>query len=1395
MKIIYSTGKAIIFYQSLLAVLFLVLGVLQTAEAQVQVPFTQRTGSATPDRTVYNLRGDFTMMGNTNMTMQNYSPTGNNNVAMVYVDVDGDPATFNSSAATLVFSEENGAIPECSEIVYAGLYWSGRSSRGPTSPMEFQVTKNGVTKTFNKRQVKIKHASGEYQTVTAQPNDIYFPEDSESLMYSAYAEVTELVKSNGLGQYFVADIASIEGRDSDVGLYGGWGMVVVYENTKMNWRDVTVFDGHAYVTGSQALQYQIPIEGFQTAQNGPVNLKLGIMAGEGDENISGNFLEIERGVNSGNFQRLSHSGNSANNFFNSSIITGGNPRLPNLVNNTGIDIAMFDIPNPDNMIIGNNQTSTRFRYGSTRDRYIIFNLTFSADAYVPDILGANNVVTINGQEVTDLNFTVIPGQEVGFQVDVTNTGSEPLEGVEIVIPLPFTASHVGTSSTVFFSGSNAGEAFFDTERGPYGSIVWTIGNLPLPSDLGEERDFILASLNYTLRATDDCLVLLVDECRPTIPIQGGLSGLGSISQSPFNNIPLITGYQGEGACVGEPIITPLNITINLDNFDASECENLRESRTFEFCDYDGDSIPLSVIEESFPDGLRYYNNIPGNNVVLVEYTAENPFPATPGATEYVAVPEGLSGLSCAFRFTILIKNVETTPIVNDYVICEGDDLSNLSDPEANPGYDGQPLSLFVFRDAADQNPVILADTVGENLVNVYLAQIMAGGQTLPVGEYSFFIAEGYSAECIGEKVEVKISIVSSVDAPTVNNQVFDASEDNAQFMATPSEGFTLVWFADADGGEPLESAPSISLETPGTYTAYVGQSSESGCESIIVPVTILVTAEVGLSVTKTANVDILPAAGEVIEYTITVQNIGNVALNDITVGDPLAGLEATVASLAPGATAVFTALYTVTPQDVERGQVINLATATTRDAEGNEVDAEDTLTITAPTDPTDPTVPTDPTIPTDPGPITIIANDDMFGSLLAAQGGRLGNILDNDLLNGNAVSAQEVDFTFIDLDGVIGLIIEEDGTLSILPDAAEAREYTLVYELRETANPSNMDTGSVIFRILEDAEMTLTKTTGTTSLLVGEILMYTITLTNDGTVALNNISVQDLLPEELMFISSSIAGSDELVFTIATLAPGESVIITIEAMAVTPGQVVNRATATVGTTEVSADAPEVTIAEPLVDMFISKSSLNAQIFEGDEFTYEIRVENRGENDATNVVVTDRLPDNLTLVGQSFQAVGFTQVDRSVEGNLITYIIPNFPAGAQLTITLIVKAGNAGAVVNGVEVSSDQEDINPADNSDTDENTIRPIFFPNVITPNGDGLNDMFIINGINKFERNKIVVFNRWGDHVYESDNYQNNWMAEGLNPGTYYYVLVSTDTSGQETTFKGWVQVIKNSN
>jgi hypothetical protein len=51
---------------------------------------------------------------------------------------------------------------------------------------------------------------------------------------------------------------------------------------------------------------------------------------------------------------------------------------------------------------------------------------------------------------------------------------------------------------------------------------------------------------------------------------------------------------------------------------------------------------------------------------------------------------------------------------------------------------------------------------------------------------------------------------------------------------------------------------------------------------------------------------------------------------------------------------------------------------------------------------------------------------------------------------------------------------------------------------------------------------------------------------------------------------------------------------------------------------------------------------------------------------------------------------------------------------------------------------------------------------------------------------------NRWGDQVFERKNYQNDWGAEGLVSGTYFYILKVTDEEGKQNSFKGFIEVVK---
>ncbi|MCX2576363.1 gliding motility-associated C-terminal domain-containing protein [Pedobacter sandarakinus] len=86
-----------------------------------------------------------------------------------------------------------------------------------------------------------------------------------------------------------------------------------------------------------------------------------------------------------------------------------------------------------------------------------------------------------------------------------------------------------------------------------------------------------------------------------------------------------------------------------------------------------------------------------------------------------------------------------------------------------------------------------------------------------------------------------------------------------------------------------------------------------------------------------------------------------------------------------------------------------------------------------------------------------------------------------------------------------------------------------------------------------------------------------------------------------------------------------------------------------------------------------------------------------------------------------------------------------------------------------------------------------LFVPNLFTPNGDGINDVFEIRGLNLFVQNDLVIVNRWGNEVFKSANYQNNWNGEGLNEGTYYYLLrVKENETSPWQIFKGYITLIR---
>lgn len=82
---------------------------------------------------------------------------------------------------------------------------------------------------------------------------------------------------------------------------------------------------------------------------------------------------------------------------------------------------------------------------------------------------------------------------------------------------------------------------------------------------------------------------------------------------------------------------------------------------------------------------------------------------------------------------------------------------------------------------------------------------------------------------------------------------------------------------------------------------------------------------------------------------------------------------------------------------------------------------------------------------------------------------------------------------------------------------------------------------------------------------------------------------------------------------------------------------------------------------------------------------------------------------------------------------------------------------------------------------------KSIRISSIITPNGDGRNDHFTIDGMTGGGW-QLAVYNRWGKRLYSAANYQHEWGADAA-VGLYYYVLRAPQAG---PVYKGWVEVVR---
>jgi uncharacterized repeat protein (TIGR01451 family) len=273
-------------------------------------------------------------------------------------------------------------------------------------------------------------------------------------------------------------------------------------------------------------------------------------------------------------------------------------------------------------------------------------------------------------------------------------------------------------------------------------------------------------------------------------------------------------------------------------------------------------------------------------------------------------------------------------------------------------------------------------------------------------------------------------------------------------------------------------------------------------------------------------------------------------------------------------------------------------------------------------------------------------------------------------------------------------------------------------------DPSN-NSASDTDMLTPQADLSITKTDGVTSVTAGTGLSYTVVVRNNGPSTVNGATVSDIIPAKLGNASWTCAasvgascanpGGNGDVNATVNLLPGASATFTIAA-AVLPtatGNLVNTATvtppATVPDTNASNNsATDTDTIDIVADLSIAKTNNAISVVAGTQTTYTIVVSNSGPSAVTGATVADALPSNLT--DGSWTCAASPQSSCGSPGgngniNSTVNLLPNGTATFTLSATLLSTATGTVSNTATTAAPAGATDPSPNNNSSTDTDPI------------------------------------------------------------------------------------------
>jgi uncharacterized repeat protein (TIGR01451 family) len=226
-------------------------------------------------------------------------------------------------------------------------------------------------------------------------------------------------------------------------------------------------------------------------------------------------------------------------------------------------------------------------------------------------------------------------------------------------------------------------------------------------------------------------------------------------------------------------------------------------------------------------------------------------------------------------------------------------------------------------------------------------------------------------------------------------------------------------------------------------------------------------------------------------------------------------------------------------------------------------------------------------------------------------------------------------------------------------------------------------------------DVKVTKSASSTNVTFGDTVTFAIEASNIGNAAATNVQIKDTIPAGLTITGTSASCSTSgqaVTCNVGDIAQGgsKSVTITVKVTDAACPSVDNKATVSAtnepagNTGNNTSNTVTLNVSCPQPDVKVTKGTSKTSVNSGDSFTFTIEASNVGGGTANNVVITDTVPNGLTITGTSGSC--------TTSGQKVTCNVGDITAGGSKSITIDVKATDAACpqVSNSATVSAGNE---------------------------------------------------------------------------------------------------------